>query len=91
MVEVGGGVECFYHTDDGESCPLGLDGGSSLLYSHRVGAMYVAMVASMVGLAGVMRIFARKMDQRLMAVTTSLARHEMLAMSLLDHEHSCFT
>jgi hypothetical protein len=44
-----------------------------VLDSHRVGALFVALVASMAGLAGAIRISVLKMDQRLMAVTASLA------------------
>jgi hypothetical protein len=44
-----------------------------VLDSHRVGALFVALVASMAGLAGAIRISVLKMDQRLMEVTASLA------------------
>jgi hypothetical protein len=44
-----------------------------VLDSHWVGALFVALVASMAGLAGAIRISVLKMDQRLMEVTASLA------------------
>jgi hypothetical protein len=65
MVELGGGVVCFYHVVIGESRVVrwGLDDGCGVMDSHWVEVLCGAMVALMAGLPGAMRSSTLKMNR----------------------------
>jgi hypothetical protein len=75
MVDLGGGVVCFYHIKVGNSWQRGAAGlldGHGVMVSHRVGPMFGTMVISMVGMPWCSSTL--KMDQWLMDVMVFEAR-----------------